>query len=172
MRLLLTITIAGLISVAAQDAPKAPPTPLQVMQRQYEDVNRKLLAMAEDFPEEKYDYKPAPDVRTFAEQILHAVEGNFYTAKAAKAARGEKVEWTDPSRDKYKTKAQVIALAKESVAEINGVLKAQTDDQIVKKLSLWTGLLEHAGEHYGQLVVYYRANGLVPPESREQKKSD
>jgi hypothetical protein len=49
-------------------------------------------------------------------------------------------------------------------------LKAQTDDQIVKKLGLWAGLLEHAGEHYGQLVVYYRANGLVPPESRQQKK--
>ena len=169
MRLLLTTAIAAW-SVAAQDAPKASPTPVQVMQRQYDDVNRRLLALAEDFPEDKYDYKPAPDVRTFAEQILHAFEGNFYTAKAAKAARGEKVEWVDPSRDKYKTKAQVVALAKESVAEINGVLKSQTDDQIVKKLGLWTGLLEHAGEHYGQLVVYYRANGLVPPESREQKK--
>jgi len=172
MRLLVTITIAGLMGMEAQDAPKAPPTPVQVMQRQYDDVNRRLLAMAEDFPEDKYDYKPAPDVRTFAEQMLHAIEGNFYTTKAAKTARGEKVEWTDPSRDKYKTKAQVVALAKESVAEINRVLKGQTDAQIVQRLSLWTGLLEHAGEHYGQLVVYYRANGLVPPESREQKKSD
>ena len=31
------------------------------------------------------------------------------------------------------------------------------------------GLCEHSGEHYGQLVVYYRANGLVPPESRPKK---
>jgi len=30
------------------------------------------------------------------------------------------------------------------------------------------GLIEHSGEHYGQLVVYYRANGLVPPESRKK----
>ena len=31
------------------------------------------------------------------------------------------------------------------------------------------GLLEHSGEHYGQLVVYYRVAGLVPPESRPKK---
>jgi hypothetical protein len=31
------------------------------------------------------------------------------------------------------------------------------------------GLIEHSGEHYGQLVVYYRANNLVPPESRPKK---
>jgi hypothetical protein len=29
-------------------------------------------------------------------------------------------------------------------------------------------LIEHSGEHYGQLVVYYRINGLVPPESRKK----
>jgi hypothetical protein len=31
------------------------------------------------------------------------------------------------------------------------------------------GLIEHSGEHYGQLVVYYRVAGLVPPESRPKK---
>ena len=34
---------------------------------------------------------------------------------------------------------------------------------------LANGLIEHSGEHYGQLVVYYRINGLVPPESRPKK---
>ena len=32
------------------------------------------------------------------------------------------------------------------------------------------GLIEHSGEHYGQIVVYYRLNGLVPPESRPKPK--
>jgi hypothetical protein len=32
--------------------------------------------------------------------------------------------------------------------------------------SIWTFTIEHSGEHYGQLVVYYRANNLVPPDSR------
>jgi len=31
------------------------------------------------------------------------------------------------------------------------------------------GFIEHSGEHYGQLVVYYRLSGLVPPESRPKK---
>jgi hypothetical protein len=33
----------------------------------------------------------------------------------------------------------------------------------------WVGILEHAGEHFGQLVVYYRVNGMIPPESRPRK---
>jgi hypothetical protein len=33
----------------------------------------------------------------------------------------------------------------------------------------WWGILEHTGEHYGQLVVYYRVNGMIPPESRPKK---
>jgi len=41
-----------------------------------------------------------------------------------------------------------------------------------KRPGLWIGFLEHAGEHYGQLVVYYRLNGIVPPESRPKPKSD
>jgi hypothetical protein len=31
------------------------------------------------------------------------------------------------------------------------------------------GLIEHSGEHYGQLAVYYRVAGMVPPESRPKK---
>jgi hypothetical protein len=30
----------------------------------------------------------------------------------------------------------------------------------------WTFAIEHSGKHYGQLVVYDRANNLVPPDSR------
>ena len=43
------------------------------------------------------------------------------------------------------------------------------DADAVKTLGLWDGFTEHNGEHYGQMVVYYRLNGLVPPESRPQK---
>jgi hypothetical protein len=35
--------------------------------------------------------------------------------------------------------------------------------------NIWTFAIEHSGEHYGQLVVYYRANNLVPPDSRRNQ---
>jgi hypothetical protein len=40
---------------------------------------------------------------------------------------------------------------------------------LVRISELAYGLTEHSGEHYGQLVVYYRNNGMVPPESRPKK---
>src|SRR5438552_674561 len=71
-----TAGLAALFVVAgrAQDsaASKAPPTPGQVYLRVWNDIGRKLIAMAEEFPEDKYDFKPTPEVRTFAEQLLHA----------------------------------------------------------------------------------------------------
>jgi len=42
-------------------------------------------------------------------------------------------------------------------------------NQQVRVIDMAYGFVEHSGEHYGQLVVYYRASGLVPPESRPKK---
>ena len=52
-----------------------------------------------------------------------------------------------------------------------GLMEAVNDGgpHLDRLYDLAYGLIEHSGEHYGQLVVYYRANGLVPPESRPKK---
>ncbi len=50
-------------------APKPADSPSKVVIDSWNDVGRKLIAMAEDFPEDKYDYKPTPAQRTFAEQF-------------------------------------------------------------------------------------------------------
>jgi uncharacterized damage-inducible protein DinB len=139
------------------------------MTESWQDVGRKLVEMAQEFPEDKYNYKPTPDVRTFAEQVLHAATGNLYVAKIA---RGEKTEYAELQRDKYPTKADVVSVLKQSADDLSTLLKSQAEDQIKKRPGLWVGFLEHAGEHYGQLVVYYRLNGIVPPESRPKPKSD
>jgi len=52
--------------------PKAADPELKVVVDSWNDVGRKLIAMAEDFPEDKYDFKPKPEQRSFAEQLLHA----------------------------------------------------------------------------------------------------
>lgn len=145
-----------------------PRTVAQVLADGWDEVGHKIVEMAQEFPEDKYNYKPAPEVRTFAEQLLHAATGTVYLAKVA---HGEKTKYAELSREKYPTKADIVAVLKQSFDDVSALLKTQGDEQAKTRPGLWIGFLEHAGEHYGQLVVYYRLNGIVPPESRPKPKS-
>ena len=167
----------------AQDAAKKPvkpaPSQSQAVADAWNDVGRKLIAMAEDFPEDKYDYKPNPSQRTFAEQLLHAAGANYFFTNVANGEKPPAEE--DPKRDKYKTKADVVAFVKKCFEDGAAAIKAKGDagmtqtviepfsKQQVRIGDLAYGLIEHSGEHYGQLVGYYRSAGMVPPESRPKK---
>ena len=130
------------------------------------DVDRRILAMARDWPADKYDYKLKPEMRTFGEVLVHVVSGNVY---AAKAGKGENVKWDELDPKNYPDKASVVALLEKSFADSEAVLKSWPDAQFTKTVEPWLDVLEHSGEHYGLLVAYYRANGIVPPESRPKK---
>jgi len=160
-------------------APKPAPTPSQAVLEQWNDIGRKLIAMAEDFPEDKYDFKAAPTVRTFAERLIHAAHANYFFTNLV---RGEKLpSMDDPKREQYKTKADVVAFVKKSFADGAAAIKAKGDtgmsDLVVDpfgneqtRISDFAyGFVEHSGEIYGQLTVYYRVAGMVPPESRPRK---
>jgi uncharacterized damage-inducible protein DinB len=154
-------------------------SPSQAVLEAWNDVGRKLIAMAEDFPEDKYDFKPTPAQRSFAEQLLHAAGANYYFTNLTMGQKPPAEE--DPKRDQYKTKADVVAFVKKSFADGAAAIKAKGDkgmtDLVVdpfahQKMRIYDfayGFVEHGGEHYGQLVVYYRLSGLVPPESRPKK---
>jgi hypothetical protein len=145
---------------------QAPSTPAKSIAAQFEDVNRRLLDMAKDFPEDKYGYRATKDVRSFREIIVHVASGNAY---AAKAGRGEKVKWDEIDAKGYATKAAAVALLEKTITDATASLKAVPADRWATTVEPWLDVLEHAGEHYGQLVVYYRNNGMVPPESRPKK---
>jgi uncharacterized damage-inducible protein DinB len=163
---------------APQAAPKPAASPSQSLLDAWNDIGRKLIAMAEDFPEDKYDFKPNPAQRSFAEQLLHAAGANYYFINAV---NGVKPPSGEPTRADYKTKAVVIEYVKKSFADGATLIKSKGDSGISdlyvnpfpnmqERFSdgAWE-FIEHSGEHYGQLVVYYRVNGLVPPESRPRK---
>jgi DinB superfamily len=141
------------------------PTAAEALKGNFDYVNRKVLTMAEDFPAEKYDYKLKPEMRTFGAVIVHIASGNVF---AGKAGRGEKVKWDELDPAGYKTKAECVALLKNSIAEANAALAANPEGP-QKNMQPFLGVLQHTSEHYGLLVTYYRANGLVPPESRPKK---
>jgi uncharacterized damage-inducible protein DinB len=160
-------------------APKAADSPSKVLLDSWNDVGRKLIVMAEDFPEDKYDFKPNPAQRSFAEQLLHAaVNVNYFVNHLAK---GMKPQTGDVKRADYATKAAVVDYLKKSFAEGAALIKSKGDrgmsdlcidpftNQQDRFSDLAWGFIEHSGEHYGQLVVYYRVAGMVPPESRPKK---
>src|SRR5262249_25624787 len=125
----------------------------------------KVVKLAEEFPEDKYDYRPTPEVRTFADQLRHVAFWNMFVEKTA---RGEKI---DPSinelaKTEYPTKAKIVAALKETVAGETAEFKKEGATPAPKHSRLWITFTEHSGEHYGQMVVYYRLNGIVPPASR------
>src|SRR5882672_2644791 len=180
----MTVVIVALPSYG-QDAPKKDAatkpavSPSQALLDTWNDVGRKLIAMAEDFPEDKYDFKPTPAQRTFAEQVLHATASMYYFTDPA---TGQKPRYPDdPKRDGLKTKAEIVAFAKKCVEDGASVIKSKGDKGMGEMITdpeskqqeqisdLAYSLTEHSGEHYGQLVVYYRVACLVPPESRPKK---
>ena len=76
--------VAPLLSAQAQDAKLKPlPSPSQAVLDSWNDIGRKLIAMAEDFPEDKYDFKPTPAQRSFAEGLLHAAGANYFFTNPA-----------------------------------------------------------------------------------------
>jgi uncharacterized damage-inducible protein DinB len=172
------------VPTPAQDAAtkatiKPADSPSKVVLDSWNDIGRKLIAMAEDFPEDKYDFKPTPAQRSFAEQLLHAAGANYFFTNPAMGKEMPKEE--DPKRADYKTKADVVAFVKKSFADGAAAIKAKGDKgmndlmvdpfahQQMRVLDMAYGFIEHSGEHYGQLAVYYRVAGLVPPESRPKK---
>lgn len=157
------IFTAAVACAAAQT--KQPPTPAESIHRTFEYVNGKVLDMAKDFPEDKYDYRPTKEMRSFGEVIVHIASGNMF---AAKAGRGEKVQWDELDAKNYRTKADIVALLEKSIHDSNETLNAIPADHFAKTLSPWTSVIEHSAEHYGLLVAYFRLNGLVPPETRKQ----
>jgi uncharacterized damage-inducible protein DinB len=163
---------------ANQSAPPLPaPSRSQAVIDSWNEIGRKLVEVAEDFPENKYDYKATPPQRTFAEVLLHVIGTSYVLTDAA---NGKEPRPHDLARSDYKTKADIVAALKKAVEEGAAALKARGDkgmsdtvrmsfnNQMTRILDLAYGMSMHASEHYGQLVVYYRLNDLVPPESRPE----
>src|SRR5690349_17061958 len=167
------VLLACAFPAHAQDAMKKDTTvkpadpELKVVLDSWNEIGRKLTAMAEDFPEDKYDFKPTPAQRSFAEQLLHVAGSNEYFTEVAAG----KKPTDDESRDHYKTKAAVVAYLKKSFAAGAEMIQSKGDTGLSKPVEtaeshdvvpladLAYGLIEHSGEHYGQLVVYYRVAG-------------
>ena len=136
----------------------------------WQRATTEIIDIAEAMPEEKYAYKPTPDISTFREQLVHVtgiVQRYIDTAKGTKSASGH----PHPAM----TKAEVIALLKQTLQSGQEMLGTLTDAQLleqvqfpfgnrmVTRFTFWQGPVYQVRNHHGQLVVYLRLNGIVPP---------
>ena len=134
-----------------------------------------IIDVAEAMPEEKYGYKPTPEVATFRDQLVHLAG---IAQRFTDSAKGTKSE----AGHKAMTKAEVIGLLKQTLQTGQGMLGSLTDaqllepvkfpigDRTVTRFTFWMGPLYQVRNHHGQLVVYLRMNGIVPPTTARRPR--
>jgi uncharacterized damage-inducible protein DinB len=162
-----------LILSAALRAQNANPLSADV-ERAYSEIKNNILRSAEKMPEENYDFRPAPRVRTFGQILGHIAQEQYLYFCAP--IKGEQKS-VDIERTKT-AKSDLIAALKDSFSYCDAVYGKMTDaeatqivntggSQSTKLRLLWMNIV-HDESHYGNLVTYLRMKGIVPPSTEGQ----
>ena len=135
-----------------------------------DDVEHKLLDLAEATPAEKYSWRPAGGVRSISEVYMHIAGSNYFLATFLGAAAPR----TNGDLEKLVTKkADVIAELKKSFDHLRTAARGIDLEKSVNLFGSATTnrgvlltILTHMHEHLGQSIAYARMNGVAPPWSR------
>jgi hypothetical protein len=167
---------------AALAAQPAKPAAAKVLDQELSMLERELVPLAEAMPAEKYGFAPTQGefagVRTFAQQVSHtAVVLHMVAASVLKSA----IPDAGPQENGpagLKTKDDIVKYLKEAVAHGHEAMNSLTEANLLEKvpsafgknevprLSMANVAIWHSFDHYGQMAVYARLNGIVPPASR------
>jgi uncharacterized damage-inducible protein DinB len=141
--------------------------------KDWTDQKAMMMKIADAMPEEKFSYKSTPAQRDYGQQILHIAGGNimylrFFGGKA-----------TAPSINRTAiAKAEILKALADSFDYGAALIKEQTDQSMMQTIQTnqYLGpsskarviyfLLGHTWDIYGQMAVYLRLNGIVPPASQ------
>ena len=165
--MLFVILVAGACLLPAQDA-----NPLSTEAKQaYTAIKNNMMKMAEKMPEENYDFKPTPDIRTFGALVAHVAD---HQAAFCSSVKGEMKSVNAASK---KTKAELVAALKESFEICDAAYDSLTDATAAEMIKTRRGLqtklgrlsvdTAHSNEEYGYMSVYLRLKGVVPPSSEK-----
>ena len=152
--------------------PKFPATSfLAATKATWESTRGLLLGIAEAMPEDKYDFKPTPAVRSSREVLIHLIgENYFFFSKVSGESLGGPERFAN-----LKTRAEILKALRESYDYGAKVWDGLTEEKAlemvpgrvgqVQRWSFILGAIQDNMNHYGNLVVYLRLNGIVPPRS-------
>jgi hypothetical protein len=149
--------------------------------KQLDLVEHDIVGLAEAMPADKYDFRPQlgefAGVRTFGEQISHVATMIYMTAAIVRRERspyGPGVNDNGPAT--ILGKDQIVAYLKDAIAYARTAIAALDEHNHLDTVNTFfgsqtraevaAGLIYHSYDHYGQMVVYARMNGIVPPASR------
>jgi len=164
-------------------------TPSKAIMRTFEFQEYDVRSAAEAMPEDKWDFRPAPgmfknekpefgpaEVRTFREQVKHVACANFaFAAELDGVKPPEGCDKNGPSP--AHTRVELLTYLRDSFRALNKSLNAITVKNMFDPIegpyagpNTRLGLAEvcvwHNADHYGQMAIYLRLNGIVPPSSR------
>ncbi|HVU46926.1 MAG TPA: DinB family protein [Terracidiphilus sp.] len=131
----------------------------------WEQVSEKFATLAAAIPEDKFDFKPTGGTRTVADVLRHVA---FWNRFVADNARGNKADDTtnEVSKEKFAARSQILSELRRSAKDATEALRNSKSGMALETSEMLTTFIEHTSEHYGQLAVYARLNGIVPPASR------
>jgi uncharacterized damage-inducible protein DinB len=139
-------------------------------------VHEKLSGLANEIPDDKYDWRPAEGVKSVSEVFIHASSANYFILsffgnpmpegftrelESQVTEKEEVLKWLDKS---FKGAAEFVATIDEGTLEE----KVETPFGEITKRKLLFIMFTHGHEHLGQMIAYARSNGVVPPWSQKQ----
>jgi hypothetical protein len=153
----------------------APQSAVGEVQGMYNALKNNITRSAEQFPEDKYDWSPTPDVRTFGGLISHISDDNngaCFTL-AGESQRPPMLDMGGKPTDAGKgmKKADILKVLAESFARCDKAFGAVTPENMMERqgnrsrLGVLVFDTQHIAEHYGNIVSYMRLQGMVPPSS-------
>lgn len=181
MFLCCAVAVAPAFALAQDSKPAKPAVgtavaPSETYGKLLSNMEKEFVDAAEAMPEDKFDFAPAATsgdfkgVRSFGGQVKHVAEANYYffggnMSEADMKAKSDAIE-------KLKSKAEIIQALKDSLVQAHTYVGGITAENAFVTTEHGTrgGMtsfgLAHMMDHYGQMVVYLRMNGIVPPASR------
>ena len=171
------VVVALTLPALARAQAPAAPAPGATLKAEYlaevADVEKKIRALAEAIPEEKYAWRPAAGVRSIAEVFAHIAGGNYFLTGLVGTATPADVP---KDLEKLGKKSDILAWLDKSFAHVRASVEAATPEQMAKEIDFFgqktTGrgiyfkAYGHLSEHLGQAIAYARSIGVAPPWSK------
>ncbi len=138
------------------------------------DVAKNLIAAAEEFPADKYGYKPTPAQMSVGDIVAHLAQGNDYfcgTIGGMKAPTRAKVATTDSKKALLSRLRETFTFCDQALASLNDSNLGESlpffGGRKMSRAAIMTITTADWADHYSQYANYLRLNGLVPPTAKK-----
>jgi uncharacterized damage-inducible protein DinB len=184
----ISLTVVAVLQVAFPQALPKPSnerrTISEVLDRSLKNLESEFISAADAMPGGKYSFVPTDGefkgARTFAQQVKHVAAANFEFGAAILQEKPPVEIGEESGPESVKSKEEILRYLKDSFTYVHKALgtideknavetvKSPFGEGRVTRLGMATLTIGHCWDHYGQMAVYLRMNGIIPPASRNQ----